>query len=114
MSFVSETTVKAVRKRHRCEGCGKHIEIGEPAKRWAGMSDGDFVSVIYHPDFRAAEERMNELAGWRYGDDWYLLNDDLGREDWPWLIEEFPAVAARMGITSRAAVGSASLSGETK
>ena len=98
MSFATETSVKAVRKRHRCDGCGAHIEIGEPAKRWAGMSDGDFCTAIYHPDCRAAEERMNELAGWRYGDDWYLLSDDLSREDWPWLLEEFPAVAARLNI----------------
>lgn len=100
VSFVTETDVKAVRKRHRCDGCGAHIEIGEPAKRWAGMTDGEFGTAIYHPDCRAAEVRLNDLAGWGFGDDWYPLSD-AGREDWPWLIEEFPAVAARMNIPNR-------------
>lgn len=100
MSFINETAVKAVRKRHRCEGCHKHIEIGEPAQRWAGMSDGVFFTTIYHPDCREAEVRLNDIAGWSGdGDDWCVL-DDADRDDWPWLIEEFPAVAVRLGISN--------------
>lgn len=99
MSFYRETVVKAVRKRHRCDGCGKHIEIGEPANRWAGMTDGDFGSVIMHPECREAEIKLNDILGTHSGDDWAGLLD-IESEDWPWLLEEHPVVAARMGITA--------------
>lgn len=100
MSFASESTVKAVRRRHLCDGCSRHIEIGEPATRWAGLTEGDFGTAIYHPDCRAAEVDLNnEILGWQYGDDWLPLHD-IEREDWPWLIEAHPAVAARMNLAA--------------
>jgi len=100
MGFYTETNVKAVRKRHVCDGCGRHIEIGEPAIRWAGTTDGDFGTAIYHPDCRAAEVALNnDILGFRSGDDWCPLSD-LEHEDRPWLLEAHPTVAARMGIAS--------------
>lgn len=97
MTFVSERTVKAVRKRHRCDGCGRHIEAGQSATRWAGLTDGDFNTAIYHPDCREAELAMNALIGTQYGDEWWPLSE-IETDDRPWLIETFPAVAARMGF----------------
>ena len=98
MAFASETTVKAVRKRHRCDGCNRFIEIGEPATRWSGMTDGDFAAVIYHPDCRQAEVDMNlHIMGHQYGDDWCGLSD-IEDEDRPWLLGSYPAVAERMGF----------------
>lgn len=108
MTFATETNVKAVRKRHRCDGCGKRIEIGSPAVRWAGMTDGDFGAAIYHPDCRLAEIKLNDLLETQWGDEWAALSE-IDEEDWPWLIETFPAVAARMGIKPPPA--EASLSG---
>lgn len=98
MSFVSETSVKAVRKRHRCDGCGGHIDVGQPATRWSGVVEGDFSTAIYHPDCREAEIAMNnDIRDFQYGDDWRPL-DEIEHEDWPWLRDAYPAVAGRLGI----------------
>lgn len=98
MSFASEHAIKAVRKRHRCDGCNRHIEVGSPATRWAGMTDGDFGTAIYHPECRDAEVAYNyDALGYQYGNDWWPLYD-IEREDWPWLREAHPAVADRMNI----------------
>jgi hypothetical protein len=98
MSFARETAVKAVRKRHVCDGCRKHIEIGQPAKRWAGMADGHFDAVIYHADCRLAEIALNDILDTHGPDEWCALCD-IEDEDRPWLIEAFPAVAARIGFS---------------
>jgi hypothetical protein len=103
VSFTREYPVKAVRKRHRCECCRSFIEIGEPATRWAGMSDGDFYSVIMHPDCRAAEVELNDLKDWRSGDDWWPLHE-AEPDDHQWLLEEYPIVSARLGITATEAM----------
>lgn len=97
MSFAREYPVKAVRKRHRCECCRTFIEIGEAATRWVGMSDGDFYSIIMHPDCRAVEREMNELRDWRWGDDWLPLHE-RDPEDDEWIAAEHPEIAARLGI----------------
>lgn len=98
MTFASETTVKAVRKRHNCDGCQRRIEVGEPAVRWAGMTEGDFGHCIYHPDCRKAEIAYNlDILDCQHGDDWSQLSD-IDCDDWPWLIGAFPAVAARMNL----------------
>jgi len=97
VSFTNEKTVKAVRKPAQCCACGKMIEIGESAVRWAGMTDGDFSSVAYHPDCRQAEVEINRLHD-TYFDEWFGLSE-IEWEDHRWLLETHPAVAARMGIT---------------
>ena len=97
MSFSREWSVKAVRKVHRCDCCGKPIEMGQAAIRWSGMTDGDFGSAIMHPDCRAAEIAMNELKDYRLGDDWWPLRE-IESDDHEWLAEEYPVVAARMDI----------------
>jgi hypothetical protein len=103
MSFVSETDVKAVRKRHRCDGCGRNIDIGQPAKRWAGTTDGEFCTAIYHVDCREAECALNKLSDTYHPDEWQALRE-IDSEDWPWLRDTFPAVAHRMGIGAPRAV----------
>lgn len=95
MSFVSETQVRAVRKRHACCACGRSIEIGEPATRWSGTTDGDFSAVIYHRDCRAAEIALNRLHG-NHWDEWFGLHE-INEDDRDWLCEEHPTVAARFG-----------------
>lgn len=95
MSFIREYPIKAVRKAHRCEACRKPIEIGQPATRWSGMTDGEFNSVIYHPDCREAEVAFNATKDWRYGDEWYPLYE-IEPDDHDWLLTDFPTVAARM------------------
>jgi hypothetical protein len=96
VSFSSETNVKACRKPHRCIACNWTIAVGEPAVNWAGVNDDGFSSVYYHPECRAAEIAINHLHG-TFGDEWFGLNE-IDDEDRPWLREEHPIVAARMGI----------------
>jgi hypothetical protein len=96
VSFINEHPVKATRKRAQCVGCLKMIDVGSPAIRWAGMVDGDFQSVAYHPECRAAEIAWNAMIG-NDAYDWLSLSE-MDREDWPWLIVEHPAAAARKGI----------------
>lgn len=99
MSFVNETAVKAVRKPGLCDVCSRMVEAGQPAVRWAGITDGQFDTSLYHPECRAAEIALNKLHGTdRWGDDWMSLSD-TDWEDWRWLVEEHPVVAERKGIT---------------
>jgi hypothetical protein len=98
MSFSSERKVGAVRKEKRCDACGKMVEIGQPAIKWAGTTDGDFGTLVYHVDCRAAELALNKLHGTWSNDDWISLAD-FDFEDGDWLLAEYPDVAARKGIT---------------
>jgi len=100
MSFYNERTIKSVRKARPCLGCGIQIDIGETALGCAGYYDGNFWSGAYHHDCRAAEEALNGLHDVWSGDEWMNLGNNMEWEDWPWLIEEFPTVAARMKITT--------------
>lgn len=94
--FASETERKA-RKQHRCDGCAQTIEVGSTYVRWAGTTDGDFSAASFHQDCRAAEIALNKLSGTDW-DEWMGLQD-METDDWPWLLEDFPAIATRMGIT---------------
>ncbi len=99
MSFYRETKIKAVRKARQCCGCCKTIDVGAPAVECASADSEGFWSGTYHAECRAAECAYNELKDYRYGDDWWPLYE-IEFDDWPWLIEDFPAVADRMGITA--------------
>lgn len=98
--FYSERTIKSVRKARPCLGCSDRIEVGETALGCAGHYDGTFWAGAYHHDCRAAEIGLNGLHDVHAGDEWMNLGNDMEWEDWPWLIEEFPAVAARMKIST--------------
>lgn len=98
MSFVSETT-HAARKPHICDGCGKGIVVGEKYTKWAGITDGCFGTAKYHEECRAAEIALNSLHG-THSDEWLGLQD-MEVDDWPWLFEDYPAVADRMKITAQ-------------
>lgn len=99
MSFSSEMRTKAVRKQHRCDACPAPIEIGQPMIKWAGTTDGDFGILKYHPECREAEIALNKLHDTWSNDEWIGLWD-FDWEDAEWLIEEFPIVAARKGVTA--------------
>lgn len=95
--YYSETPIKAARKQHYCHECGKPIEIGKPYLRCSGSSDGGFWTGKFHAECRAAVDDYNHKnrSNW---DDWYSL-DEMDAEDWPWLLEKHPVVAARFGVT---------------
>lgn len=99
MSFVNEKAVKAVRKPGRCDACMKMVEIGQSAVRWAGITDGQFDTSLYHPECRAAEIALNRLHDTdRWQDEWIGLAD-MDWEDHRWLVEQHPVVAERKGLT---------------
>lgn len=99
MSFISQTTVKSVRKSKPCDGCRRMIQAGERAVRWVGTNDG-FQTALYHPECRRAEIKLNDLhETHRHGDDWISLAE-IGWDDWPWLIAVCPLVAVYMGVTT--------------
>ncbi len=97
MGYWSHRNIKATRKEHQCEGCGRTIESGSPAFYWAGDYEGDFYSCYYHSDCREAEKAWNVLNDC-WGDDYQSLCTigDEEPEDVIWLVKAFPAVAARI------------------
>lgn len=99
MGFSSETSVKAIRKARHCDACGKLVEVGQSAIKWAGTTDGDFGTLLYHPDCRAAEIALNKLSGTWSNEEWIGLWD-FDWENADWLLAEYPEVAARKGITA--------------
>lgn len=48
MEFWSEQDIKAARKPHVCEMCGRPINIGESYCRESGKWEGDFFSRCMH------------------------------------------------------------------
>ena len=103
--FIREQRIKATRKPHRCEGCGKMIEAGQPAVAYAQKSEGELYSGHFHTDCRDAEVAWNHEAD-TWGEDWSPLCsirecDDA--DDWlAWLAEKFPAVHSRIEDTPNA------------
>lgn len=100
MTFYRETPVKSVRKARKCVGCRRTIAVGEEALNCVGDAGNGFWSATYHKDCRKAEIALNKLHDIHHPDEWNNLANDMQWEDWPWLIENFPAVAERMGITA--------------
>lgn len=99
MSFISERPIKATRKRHLCSACDKWIEIGEPAINWAGTTDGEFSSVLYHPDCREAEIAYNrDCLDSHWSDNWERLCD-AEHDNRPWIKETWPVPYLRMCMT---------------
>lgn len=99
MGFYKETPIKAVRKARECIGCRRTIAVGEEALNCVGEAGDGFWSGTYHKGCREAEVALNDLHDIRHPDEWNNLADDMQWDDWPWLIEKHPTVAARMGIT---------------
>lgn len=93
----SEKVVK-IRKPRNCHGCGTLMNKGEEALSYSGKFDGDFGSFTLHTDCREAELAWSKMAG-TYADEFVGLGE-VEADDWPWLLESYPAVAARMNITA--------------
>ena len=95
--FYSEKLVK-VRKSRRCDGCGSMLNKGDEALVYSGKFDGDFGSFSLHPDCREAELAWNKMAD-TYPCEFTGLHN-LEADEWPWLLETYPTVAARMNVTA--------------
>lgn len=63
--FYRCVLVKKTRKPHRCIWCGEGITEGRPAKKMAGMSEGDFWSGYMHVGCeKAADKVADEWGSW--------------------------------------------------
>ncbi len=97
MAFYRERQIKSVRKARHCEGCGRMIMAGDTALDLAGHYEGDFWNATYHIECRKAEIALNDLHD-VYPGEWINLSE-IEWDDWPWLLEDHPVVAERMGVT---------------
>jgi hypothetical protein len=97
-TVLSDQVVKA-RKRHCCDQCMRSINLGEMYRRQTYVEDRLINTYKAHDDCDAAAQRYAELADLHpLNDDPPRLVDDLGRDDWWWLLDEFPCVADRFGV----------------
>lgn len=98
--FHSGRELRATRKPHACEQCGRNIETGSPAYYAAGKYDGYFYTQYEHVECRAAGMAYAEETG-LWGEDftWFQHADSDMRADFgPWLLEHHPIVAERLNI----------------
>jgi len=97
MGFVNEQRVGATRKDHQCAACRQIIPKGTAAQRWAGISDGQFNSAIFHEECREAEIVLNKMHDTVW-DEWLSLDDPawLEIDDLEFIIRNYPAVAERI------------------
>ena len=98
--FGNFSVIKKTRKDHHCQCCDKAIVAGSAdVVHWAGKWDGEFASVHYHSECRAAEIAWNnEFDLW--GDDFwnlYLLAQEEEFSSYLLTVrEKWPAVADRL------------------
>lgn len=75
--FHCARVIKATRKSHWCEQCGKKIATGEPASYSAGSYFGDFYAIYAHVECGAAAHAFAEANG-LWGDEYpcfqYMLS----------------------------------------
>lgn len=97
-NFNRNRTIKATRKLHCCEQCGKVIEIGSAAMYSVGSHYGDFYRTYEHVECHDAGMAYAMLSDC-WGEDfmWFQYNLEE-REDKLWLLEEHPIVAERLGL----------------
>lgn len=96
---ASSRDIKAVRKTHFCDQCGKKIEPGDPARYAFGVWEGAAYSVYTHPECsKAAHEYANLNDLWEDEYPWFLHMDDPEFGHHAWLLENHPVVAARLGV----------------
>lgn len=100
--FHSNKTIKATRKVHECEQCGRKIDIGSPAIYGAGRFDGYFYTQHQHIECHAAGIAYAEETGlWGEEFTWFQHSERDGFADW--LLENHPTVADRLNIVREAA-----------
>lgn len=63
MSFHSTKNVKRAMKAKKCYWCGHYCERGDPRSVHVGVWEGDFYSIVYHPECSAALTAWWQLPG---------------------------------------------------
>lgn len=57
-TFSNERVIKAARKKHYCDWCGKMIPEGSSYISLSGVCEGDFCYLKYHPDCIKKHNKM--------------------------------------------------------
>ncbi len=68
MSTVFSDSLHTAAKRHRCWFCDQRIEKGERYGKRAGVTDGDFWTMAYHPECDAYAREHWEYDDWECHD----------------------------------------------
>lgn len=90
--------VHVCRKSKTCDQCMRLINVGDRYRKQVYV-DGELCTYRAHEDCDQAVMRYGEMAGLNYNyDEPINLRNDLCREDYEWLLNEFPGVADRFGI----------------
>lgn len=99
MTHLLSDHTRNCRKAVQCDQCGKHIEIGQRYRRQV-YRDGALCTYRAHEDCDNAASEAMANGGWdpRY-DDPIVLTESICPDNSQWLLERYPAVAARLGIT---------------
>lgn len=102
--FTNFRTVRAA-KQHRCDQCGKPINVGEQYQYTAFVFEGDFGAYREHPDCRNAWAQLNfGLRDISPPDEtFFLIDDEIEPEEKTWVLGKFPLVADRLGWATEAA-----------
>lgn len=70
MSQTGIEHINAAAKRHRCDWCWEHIQIGQSYDRWRWFGDTDPRSVKVHPECLTAINHCDPvdiMDGWTPG-----------------------------------------------
>ena len=94
--FFSDRHVKKTKKQHPCIACGEAIPQSSAALYFATKWEGEFYTGYYHIECKEAEIALNDLHGLHgLHDEWMNLTD-IESEDYAWLRDKYPVVAARI------------------
>lgn len=97
-------TTQTARKSHLCDQCLTAIKIGERYRRLRGVWDGCPGIWRAHDDCNAVAQAIHQNGNLMW-DEAVCLMDDVMPEDHEWIITEYPAVAARLGLRVMAGAG---------
>ena len=93
--FQTITHVKRTAKDHVCNQCGTPIEKGLPAINYKGSYEGYFYCEYDHVDCNEAAREINHYVD-AYNGEPYFLHQVEEIDEAKFLLEKFPAVAARL------------------
>ena len=97
--FASCKDIKAVRKPHECQQCGREVSVGSPARYSCGRWDGYFFGGYTHIEcHNAAHEYATDNGLWGEEYPWFQHMDDREHRHHGWLLEKHPVVAERLRV----------------
>lgn len=101
MTAILSDWTRTCRKAVTCDQCLRLIQVGQRYRRQV-YSDGELVTYRAHEDCDNAASEYMAMSGFdpRYDDPIILREIVCLEDDGPWLLEKYPAVAERLGVSS--------------